>query len=192
MRKQAMGAAAHVNSVSCELNFAASRRNVVNAWNAGCRHTRLRRGGRDAPPLRGVPRTLLLELSRATSASSPSASSWRAALTAASVNCGSTRACTDCERTPQPELGGSAAHGFEGRVIHAAVVPHDRQSEHGALPELHRERGGGAGYELLMDPSASQAVSGSRWWRRDAPVSGTPFSKNAPGGCAMWVRGETI
>ena len=36
MRKQAMGAAAHVNSVSCELNFAASRRNVVNAWNAGC------------------------------------------------------------------------------------------------------------------------------------------------------------
>ena len=54
MRKQAMGAAAHVNSVSCELNFAASRRNVVNAWNAGCRHTRLRRGGRDAPPARGA------------------------------------------------------------------------------------------------------------------------------------------
>ena len=54
MRKQAKGAVAHVNSVSCELNFAASRRNVVNAWNAGCRHTRLRRGGRDAPPARGA------------------------------------------------------------------------------------------------------------------------------------------
>ena len=90
MRKQAMGAVAHVNSVSCELNFAASRRNVVNAWNAGCDTPGS--GGEGATRrLRGVPRTLLLELSRATSASSPSASSWRAALTAASVNCGSTR-----------------------------------------------------------------------------------------------------